>query len=256
MNEKLDKILEEIESLKVRICTLESIIAGTEGEDIPSSTGPIEFPSLAIESFSTRVATPDVPETDNVVTEAPVTVSEDLPETEEDLPEAEPVAEPEPEVVPEVEPVAEPEPEVVPEVEAVTEPEPATEDLPEDDDFGFGALFSEDDTIGSVLEEPEVETPAKPVPTTIDCRQYSWYNDMPGASVKNIRTAISLYDRALFINTLFKEDFMNYDKTITELNECSNLAEAIEYVLANFPNWNLNSDVVYGFMMAIRRKLK
>ena len=68
-------------------------------------------------------------------------------------------------------------------------------------------------------------------------------------------TGISLYDRALFIGTLFKEDYALYDKTISELNALSTLDEAVDYLLERFPDWNLKSDIVYNFMMAIRKKL-
>ena len=71
----------------------------------------------------------------------------------------------------------------------------------------------------------------------------------------NIRSGISLYDRALFIGTLFKEDYALYDKTIGELNGLSSLDEAVDYLLDRFPDWNLKSDIVYNFMMAIRKKL-
>ena len=83
----------------------------------------------------------------------------------------------------------------------------------------------------------------------------AWRLDKPGLPVKNIRSGISLYDRALFIGTLFKEDYALYDKTIGELNALTTLDEAVDYVLAHFPDWNFKSDIVYNFMMAIRKKL-
>jgi hypothetical protein len=82
-----------------------------------------------------------------------------------------------------------------------------------------------------------------------------WRLDKPGLPVKNIRSGISLYDRALFIGTLFKEDYALYDKTIGDLNAMTGLDEAVDYLLANFPDWNLKSDIVYNFIMAIRKKL-
>ena len=82
-----------------------------------------------------------------------------------------------------------------------------------------------------------------------------WRKDKPGMQVKNIRSGISLYDRALFIGTLFKEDFALYDKTIADLNSMSSLDQAVDYIREHFPSWNLKSDVVYNFMMAIRKKL-
>lgn len=141
--------------------------------------------------------------------------ADDLPETPE--PQPEPVAEPEPVLEPEPEPVIEPEPVPVP------EPAPAQEAAPE-------------------------------VPT-VDTSRMPWRLDKPGMAVKNIRSGISLYDRALFIGTLFKEDYALYDKTIGELNALATFEEAVDYVVTRFPDWNYKSDIVYNFMMAIRRKL-
>ena len=162
----------------------------------------------------------DAPEASDF-TDVEIGVS-DLPE-----PEPEPVIEPEPVPVPEpVEgPVLEPEPVPVP--EPVEGPEPEPEPVP----------------------EPK---PAVPRPET---ERLPWRLDKPGISVKNIRSGISLYDRALFIGTLFKEDYALYDKTIGELNALSTLDEAVDYLLERFPDWNLKSDIVYNFMMAIRKKL-
>jgi len=79
---------------------------------------------------------------------------------------------------------------------------------------------------------------------------------MPGSPVSNIISAISLNDRVLFINTLFGEDPMKFRNTIDTLNAMGSIGEAIGYVLDEFPQWNLDSDVVYRFMMAVRRKLR
>ena len=146
-----------------------------------------------------------------------------------DLPEPEPVPEPvpEPELQTEPEPAPEPEPEAAPKSEPVLEPEP----------------------------EPEPEpkpAPAAPHPET---EKLPWRLDKPGLSVKHIRSGISMYDRALFIGTLFKEDYALYDKTIGELDALTSLDEAVDYLLARFPEWNLKSDIVSNFMMAIRTKL-
>ena len=152
-----------------------------------------------------------------------------------DLPEPEPVVEPEPEPVLEPEPV--PEPVEEPVVEPVEEPEPVLE--PE--------------SVPEPVEAPEAPKPA-PVPRP-ETERLPWRLDKPGMSVKNLRSGISLYDRALFIGTLFKEDYALYDKTISELNALSSLDEAVDYLLERFPDWNLKSDIVYNFMMAVRKKL-
>ena len=104
------------------------------------------------------------------------------------------------------------------------------------------------------VEEPAPVAP-KPVAPRPDTERLPWRLDKPGMAVKNIRSGISLYDRALFIGTLFKEDYALYDKTIGELNALTSLDEAVDYILERFPDWNLKSDIVYNFMMAIRKKL-
>ena len=122
----------------------------------------------------------------------------DLPEQ---VVETEPVGEPDqkPATKPALEPVAEPV------AESASEPvaEPVAEPV-------------------EVVEEPLEES--KPVPVQHpETERLPWRLDKPGMSVKNLRSGISLYDRALFIGTLFKEDYALYDKTISELNALSSL---------------------------------
>ncbi len=158
-----------------------------------------------------------------------------------DLPEPEPVVDPEPvvEEIPVIEPAEEPVPEPVAEpVEAVEEPVPVPE------------------PVEGPEPEPEPEPEPKPAPAPHpETERLPWRLDKPGLSVKHIRSGISMYDRALFIGTLFKEDYALYDKTIGELDALTSLDEAVDYLLARFPDWNLKSDIVYNFMMAIRKKL-
>jgi hypothetical protein len=84
----------------------------------------------------------------------------------------------------------------------------------------------------------------------------AWRTDRPGYPVKNIISAISLNDRLLLINALFKEDPVLFQDTIAKFNGMASLQEAIEYIEANFNDWNLNSEPVYRLMMAVRRKLQ
>ena len=105
--------------------------------------------------------------------------------------------------------------------------------------------------------EPEPTPEPEPGPAIIDqvTRKRAWEIDMPGAPVGNILSAISLNDRLLFINTLFKKDPVLFQDTIRIFNGMDNLAAAEEYIQENHPDWNLESDTVYRFMMAVRRKL-
>ena len=148
----------------------------------------------------------------------PVDLDIDLPE--EAAPEPEPIPEPEPE------PIPEPEPEPIP--EPTPEPEP----------------------------EPEDEAPATgPVVLDVVTRSRAWEIDMPGSPVANILSAISLNDRLLFINTLFKKDPVLFQNSIKDFNAMDSLQQALEYISENFAEWPMESDTVYRFMMAVRRKL-
>ena len=138
----------------------------------------------------------------------------------------------EPEVEQEVEQEAEPEikQEVEPEVEEEVEPE-AIGDLPEE-----------------IYGDPEAEPEE-------DNRQL-WWTDMPGSPVRDIRSAISLNDRILYINTLFNEDPMIFQDAVNAINGMNSLREVVGYVKERFPQWNLDSETVYRFMMAARRRVR
>lgn len=86
--------------------------------------------------------------------------------------------------------------------------------------------------------------------------KHAWRTDMPGTAVRDIRSAISLNDRILFINFLFNEDPMAFQETLTKLNSMTSFDEAATYMMSAFPLWDWESDTVYRFMMALRRRLQ
>lgn len=83
-----------------------------------------------------------------------------------------------------------------------------------------------------------------------------WLTDIAGIPVKDLRSAISMNDKILFINTLFNEDPVLYQDVVRRINGMEKFSDAVDYLIPNFQNWNLDSDVVYRFMMAVRRRLK
>ena len=112
----------------------------------------------------------------------------------------------------------------------------------------------------SLLMEPEPvlqpTAPSAPV-AVIDvmATKHAWRTDMPGSPVKDVRAAIALVDRALFINALFNEDAMAFMESLNHVNQAETLDEAVEYLAGTHPQWDFDSDVVYRFMMAVRRKI-
>lgn len=112
---------------------------------------------------------------------------------------------------------------------------------------------------GSDRQSP-AEEPAKPVvkEAIIDAmtEKQAWRTDMPGTQVKDVRLAISLHERVLFINHLFAENPMLFQATVNKVNASQSLDEVVEYIKETFPQWDLDSDLVYRFMMAVRRKIR
>jgi hypothetical protein len=174
-------------------------------------------------------------------------VEDDLPFAEEPAVEPEQVeAEPLPE--PELEPEPEPEPEIEPEPEP--EPEPDGEEADDDDDDL--PLFSDP----KPLFEAAIDSPkAKRAVIDVMTDKEAWRTDMVGTPVRDLLSAISLNDRVQFINVLFQGDPVIFQQTRAKINTMTSLDEVVEYVTSNF-NWDMGSQVVYRFMMAVRRKVQ
>ena len=247
-------------------------IADAVPEDIPAEN----VPEAVADDMPADVFAENAGENvgESVPDDIPEAESEAEPEAEpetEDLPEAEPEVEQEPaqevehepedlpEAVPGQEIQAGPETEAEPEQVAGTEPEPKQEDLPEADGFSlFGGMAEE--------EEPKARKTKAPS----EHRQYSghkvitdqkygneaWRKDMPGPEVKDVRSAISLNDRVMFISTLFRDDSMLFQDVINRINALTTLEKAVQYLKENFPEWDMDSELVYRFMMSVRRKIR
>lgn len=127
-----------------------------------------------------------------------------------------------------------------------------TEDLPEDVKEHESEPESEQES-EPVQELPETKTDSIPVIDAMFAKQ-QWRTDISGSPVKDIRSAISLNDRILFINYLFGEDPMAFQQMLTQLNAMGSFDEAAAHVIAAHPEWDLESDTVYRFMMALRRR--
>ena len=140
-----------------------------------------------------------------------------------------------------------------------------SDDLPFYDDVPSEDAATEDSSELEVAEDlPEdvvddLPEDAAPVPVAvIDAMtaKQAWRTDMPGSPVRDIRSAISLNDRILFINYLFGEDPIAFQEMLTQLNAMTSFNEAVDAVITAHPEWDLESDTVYRFMMALRRRLQ
>ena len=229
----------QMELLETKIAQLQHV-AGQEDEDMTPID--LDLDDMMVEPVD------EIPETEDVVepvAEVPVaevpeivedTVDDDLPF--DDIP-AEPVEEPMEELA--EEPVEEPS------EEPVEEPiEEQDDDLP---------IFAEPEPEPVQQDAPIDRKPRQTVIDSMTDRQ-AWRTDMPGTPVKDIRSAISLNDRILFINMLFGQDPMAFQDALTKINQMASLDEVVDFVMNERPEWDLESETVYRFMMAVRRKIR
>lgn len=113
------------------------------------------------------------------------------------------------------------------------------------------------------LPEPEAPEPEAPEPEARQGKSLfedftisqAWRTDRPGAHVSDIRSAVTLNDRVLFINTLFNGDPVAFQDTMLAINGMHGMDELLDYLKDKDAGWDMDSDIVYRFMMAARRKL-
>ena len=261
-------IRSQLERLDAKMAELQQVVDPEEFDMAPID---IDIDEVAHEEPVQIVEVQEIPmeveEPEEEVVEESVEEVADFPEEEPEAiePEEEPVEEPVEEAEPESE--SDVEPELAEESEPELEPEPEAEqeiddDLPfaetpapeEEDDDDLPGVFDLYDEPVTVAAKAADE--AKPILNEVMAADCAWRKDMPGSPVRDIRSAISLNDRVIFINLLFKEDAQAFVDTLAKINTMETLDQAVEYICETFPTWDLNSDLVYRFMMAVRRKVK
>lgn len=253
----------QMELLEIKFAQLQHV-AGQEDEDMTPID--LDLDDMMVEPVA------EIPETEDVVepeAEVPVvedTVDDDLPF--DDVP-AEPAEEQFEEPTEEQfeEPVEETFQENV--EEQVEEPVEVLMEEPAEEPVMFieepvEPVADEDDDL-PIFAEPEPEPVPQAAPIDSKPRQavidsmtdrQAWRTDMPGTPVKDIRSAISLNDRILFINMLFGQDPMAFQDALTKINQMISLDEVVDFVVTGRPEWDLESETVYRFMMAVRRKIR
>ena len=248
MENRHQQILSEIKSLmasvRVQLEQLDVKMAELQQSFEPQSIV-IEPTDFSIDDITSVEGLASLPELQTVVEIEPVTAEHEMavsepedivPEQEAVVSDPEPVAEQETVVF---DPVAEPEALVSESEPVVSEPEVS-------------------DSVAKVaVEQPVLADKVASRQAVIDAMasKQAWRTDMPGSPVRDVRAAIALVDRALFINTLFGEDAASFINAVNAVNQMTSLDEAVEYITENYPGWDMESDIVYRFMMAVRRKV-
>ena len=203
----------------------------------------------------------DPEEVIDVISVIDLELDDDFPVLTDDDPVSEPIPETVSEPVPEEPILEEPALENEQLFEDVQQTDESVFDLPADDDLPFFDVPQE--TAGPVQPMQESApvlndlhaTEEKSAVIDVMTRHHAWRTAMPAAPVKDIRGAIALMDRVLFINNLFGTDPMAFQDALTRINQMETLDQAVEYLAAAHPEWDFDSDIVYSFMMAVRRKV-
>ena len=133
------------------------------------------------------------------------------------------------------------------EVEIEPEVEPELESEPEAACIDLNSVFEESKGVQIVNEA------AKP-------DWYDWEVDYPASYVDDVYKGISFNDRYEFIKELFNvsgsldEAELLFKETLDMINEMDNFKKVVAYIRERFPQWDEQSDEVYRFYMAVRRK--
>lgn len=139
--------------------------------------------------------------------------------------------------------------ELEPTVQETPEPESPVPDVPEPE------MSAREESTGARTGAPEQEArQGKSLFEDFTISQ-AWRTDRPGAHVSDIRSAVTLNDRVLFINTLFNGDPVAFQDTMLAINGMHGMDELLDYLKGKDAGWDMDSDVVYRFMMAARRRL-
>lgn len=252
-NEIIEELRREIAEIKSRVAVLEDKLAAWEND----KADPVEHIDLEQENIL-----PDIAEIADI--EAPTV--EPVEEPAEEEIEVKPVAEemedmPDETAVSEEEAAQEPEAQEIDDMPAADVQDNAEEDLPEGDGGSlFGGFGEVEPALGKTRAVKTVnDANSSRVHKTIGeshTGTRAWLNDMPGPEVKDIRSAISLNDRVMFISSLFREDSMLFQDVVSKINAQTSIDKVVSYLEETFPEWNMDSELVYRFMMAVRRKIR
>ena len=252
-NEIIEELRREIAEIKSRVAVLEDKLAALEND----KADPVEHIDLEQENIL-----PDIAE----IADVAVPVDAPIVEPAEEGIEVKPVAEdiedmPEETMAPAGETPEKVESQEIEDMPEADVQDNAGDDLPGDDGGSlFGGFGDVEPVVGKTRAVKTVnDANSSRVHKTIGeshTGTRAWLNDMPGPEVKDIRSAISLNDRVMFISSLFREDSMLFQDVVSKINAQTSIDKVVSYLEETFPEWNMDSELVYRFMMAVRRKIR
>lgn len=126
------------------------------------------------------------------------------------------------------------------------------EEIAEEEEV-YDEPLGENDGLGYYGEAKMINDAAKP-------DWYDWEVDYPASYIDDVYKGISFNDRYEFVKELFNvtgnldEAEMIFKETLDAINEMENFKVVVAYMRERFPQWDEQSDEVYRFYMAVRRK--
>lgn len=122
----------------------------------------------------------------------------------------------------------------------------------------------EQDLFANVVTPPPAPDPVSPPATELSLHeklsahmdQKTVLADKLGKKVENLKSAISLNQKIAFVNILFKENTVEYAKSIERLNQASNIDEALRYFteLKHNYDWENNHELVRDLQQLIEKR--
>lgn len=251
-NEIIEELRREIAEIKSRVAVLEDKLAALEND----KADPVEHIDLEQENIL-----PDIAEIADVAVPVEAPVVEPAEEEVEVKPVAEDIEDmPEETVTSEEETTEEPGVQEIDDAPEADVQDNAGDDLSGDDGSLFGGFGEVEPALGKTRSVKTVnDANSSRVHKTIGeshTGTRAWLTDMPGPEVKDVRSAISLNDRVMFISSLFREDSMLFQDVVSKINAQTSIDKVVSYLEETFPEWNMDSELVYRFMMAVRRKIR
>ena len=122
-------------------------------------------------------------------------------------------------------------------------------------------LEAEKETVGTIMINDYVaDEQRRIVNEAAKPDWYDWEVDYPAEYVDDVYKGISFNDRYEFIKELFNvngsldEAEVAFKETLDTINNLEHFKQVVAYVRERFPQWDEQSDEVYRFYMAVRRK--
>ncbi|MCQ2115214.1 MAG: hypothetical protein MJZ07_03320 [Bacteroidales bacterium] len=177
-----------------------------------------------------------------------------LENVEAPAPQPAPVPEPTPAPAPAPAPAPTPAPAPAPTPVPAPEPQPAPAPAPEPQPAPVKDTLAESIEPAATFNEMQAANLKMSVGDMMTETE-TWRTAIPGTPVKDVANAFSLNDRILFTRELFASDSDLFQDVVSRINAAEGFESVVAMITDRFPEWKMNSDTVFRFMMAVRRKV-